>query len=99
MSSRKPLVQIAGVCHELPASDSLSCDISTCTGLPVAGGGTGVATLTAYAPVFGGTTGTGAMQSGTSGTAGQVLTSNGAGVLPTFQAASTEPSIFLLMGA
>lgn len=54
----------------------------------VAQGGTGVATLTAYAPVFGGTTGTGSVQSGTAGTSGQVLTSNGAGVLPTFQAAS-----------
>lgn len=52
----------------------------------VTNGGTGVSTLTAYAPIFGGTTGTGAVQSGTVGTAGQVLTSNGAGVLPTFQA-------------
>ena len=59
--------------------------LTNCTGLPVAGGGTGVATLTAYAPVFGGTTTTGAVQSGTVGTAGQVLTSNGAGALPTFQ--------------
>lgn len=59
--------------------------LTNATGLPVAGGGTGVATLTAYAPVFGGTTGTGAVQSGTVGTAGQVLTSNGAGALPTMQ--------------
>ncbi len=62
--------------------------LTNATGLPVAGGGTGVATLTAYAPIFGGTTGTGAVQSGGVGTAGQVLTSNGAGALPTFQAAS-----------
>lgn len=75
--------------------------LTNCTGLPVAGGGTGVATLTAYAPLFGGTTGTGAIQSGTVGTAGQVLTSNGAGALPTFQAAgggssplTTEGDIF-----
>ena len=60
--------------------------LTNATGLPVAGGGTGVATLTAYAPVFGGTTSTAAVQSGTVGTTGQVLTSNGAGVLPTFQA-------------
>jgi hypothetical protein len=59
------------------------------TALPVANGGTGVTTLTAYAPVFGGTTGTGAVQSGTVGSAGQVLTSNGAGALPTFQAAAS----------
>lgn len=65
-----------------------SATLTNATGLPVAGGGTGVATLTAYAPVFGGTTGTGAVQSGTVGTTGQVLTSNGAGVLPTFQAIS-----------
>lgn len=56
--------------------------------LSVARGGTGVATLTAYAPIFGGTTSTGAVQSGTVGTSGQVLTSNGAGALPTFQTAS-----------
>lgn len=56
--------------------------------LPVPNGGTGVSSLTAYAPIFGGTTSTGAVQSGTVGTAGQVLTSNGAGALPTFQAAA-----------
>jgi hypothetical protein len=59
------------------------------TALPVANGGTGATTLTAYAPVFGGTTGTGSVQSGTVGSAGQVLTSNGAGALPTFQAAAS----------
>lgn len=55
--------------------------------LPVTNGGTGVASTTVYAPIFGGTTTTGALQSGTVGTTGQVLTSNGAGALPTFQAA------------
>jgi len=59
--------------------------LTNCTGLPVAGGGTGVASLTAYAPIFGGTTTTGAVQSGTVGTAGQTLTSNGAGALPTMK--------------
>jgi hypothetical protein len=52
-------------------------------------GGTGNASATAYAPLFGGTTSTGAFQSGTVGTSGQVLTSNGAGALPTFQTASS----------
>lgn len=54
----------------------------------VAGGGTGVTSATAYAVLTGGTTATGAFQSVASvGTAGQVLTSNGAGALPSFQAA------------
>lgn len=56
--------------------------------LPVANGGSGVSSLTAYAPIFGGTTSTGPVQSGSVGTAGQVLTSNGAGALPTFQSAA-----------
>lgn len=47
--------------------------------------GTGVSSLTAYAPVFGGTTSTAPVQSGTVGIAGYVLTSNGTGQLPTFQ--------------
>jgi len=54
--------------------------------LGVASGGTGSATATAYAVQCGGTTSTGAHQSVASvGTSGQVLTSNGAGALPTFQ--------------
>ncbi len=53
----------------------------------VAGGGTGATSLTAYAVICGGTTSTGAVQSIASvGSSGQVLTSNGAGALPTFQA-------------
>jgi hypothetical protein len=54
--------------------------------LPVTAGGTGVTSTTAYAVQCGGTTSTGALQSIASvGTSGQVLTSNGAGALPTFQ--------------
>lgn len=61
--------------------------------LPVAAGGTGRATATAYALVCGGTTSTGALQSIASvGTSGQILTSNGAGALPTFQTASFATS-------
>lgn len=56
------------------------------TPLSVAQGGSGRATTTAYAVICGGTSATGANQSIASvGTAGQVLTSNGAGALPTFQ--------------
>jgi hypothetical protein len=63
--------------------------LTNCTGLPVAGGGTGRASHTAYAVICGGTTTTAAQQSIASvGTSGQVLTSNGAGALPTFQAAA-----------
>ena len=52
----------------------------------VAGGGTGDTSFTAYAVITGGTTATGPLQSIASvGTAGQILTSNGAGALPTFQ--------------
>jgi hypothetical protein len=54
----------------------------------VANGGTGDASLTAYAVLTGGTTSTGALQQVSGlGTAGQVLTSNGASALPTWQLA------------
>jgi len=57
--------------------------------IQVARGGSGVASVTAYAVLCGGTTSTGALQSIASvGTTGQVLTSNGAAALPTFQDAT-----------
>jgi hypothetical protein len=56
------------------------------TDLPVTEGGTGASSQTAYAVLAGGTTSTGAYQSVASvGSSGEVLTSNGAGALPTFQ--------------
>lgn len=57
----------------------------------VAGGGTGVTSLTAYAPVCGGTTSTNPLQSATTGFAsvGFVLTSTGNASLPTWQASTT----------
>jgi hypothetical protein len=59
--------------------------------LVVSNGGTGRASSTAYAVICGGTTSTAAQQSIASvGTSGQVLTSNGAGALPTFQAAASS---------
>lgn len=70
--------------------------------LPVGSGGTGATSQTAYAVICGGTTSTGAYQSVASvGTAGQILTSNGAGALPSFQAAPEGTGAaftFLLMG-
>lgn len=54
--------------------------------LPVGGGGTGATSQTAYAVLCGGTSSTGAFQSVAGlGSSGQVLTSNGAAALPTFQ--------------
>lgn len=59
------------------------------TDLAVDNGGTGRSAHTAYAVICGGTTTTGAQQSIVSvGTSGDILTSNGAGALPTFQAAA-----------
>lgn len=57
--------------------------------LSVARGGTGSGSHTAYAVIAGGTTSTGALQSVSGvGTSGQLLTSNGAGALPTWQDAA-----------
>lgn len=53
---------------------------------PVLEGGSGDSSHTAFAVLAGGTTSTGAVQSISGvGTTGQVLTSNGAGALPSFQ--------------
>lgn len=55
--------------------------------LGVVGGGTGAATFTAFSVICAGTTATGAFQNVSGlGTSGFVLTSNGAGALPTWQA-------------
>ena len=65
--------------------------VATESTVPVAKGGTGRTTNVAYAVVCGGTTTGGAEQSVASvGTSGQVLMSNGAGALPTFQTVSTK---------
>jgi len=59
----------------------------------VANGGSGRTTNTAYAVICGGTTTGGVEQSIASvGTTGQVLTSNGASALPTFQTISSTPT-------
>lgn len=56
---------------------------------PVLEGGSGDSSHTAYAVLAGGTTSTGAVQSVSGvGTTGQVLTSNGAAALPTWQTGS-----------
>ena len=69
--------------------DATSTILTDNAAVTVAQGGTGNATLTAYSVLCGGTTSTAPIQSVASiGTSGQVLTSNGAGALPTFQAAA-----------
>lgn len=56
----------------------------------VAGGGTGDTSFTAYSVICAGTTSTGALQNVSGvGTSGQVLTSNGASALPTWQAGAS----------
>jgi len=62
--------------------------------LTVPNGGTGDSSLTAYAVLTGGTTSTAPIQSVAGlGTSGQVLTSNGAGALPTFQAVTGSGTV------
>jgi hypothetical protein len=87
-------VTYAGASGNLTDSANLTFDGTTLTAntlgltnaLTVPNGGTGITSATAYALLTGGTTSTGAFQtvSGT-GTSGQVLTSAGAGALPTWQ--------------
>ena len=59
--------------------------------LTVANGGSGLATLTAYTLLAGGTTATGNLQQVSAGTAGQLLQSNGGSALPSWTTA-TFPS-------
>lgn len=60
--------------------------INTTNPISVNSGGSGVASTVAYTPLCGGTTTTAPLQSVASvGTSGQVLTSNGAAALPSFQ--------------
>lgn len=71
-------------------NDSTIARLKLLSPLTVSNGGTGDTSLTAYSVLCGGTTSTGAVQSIASvGTSGQVLTSNGAGALPTFQTISS----------
>lgn len=59
---------------------------NTSNPITVPQGGTGDSSLTAYSVICGGTTSTGSVQSVSSvGSSGQILTSNGAGALPSFK--------------
>jgi hypothetical protein len=85
---------------QLWSADDLSGIAGLGNALSVASGGTGVSSNTAYAVLCGGTTATNPIQSIASvGTAGQVLTSNGASALPTMQAAFISGMIILWSGS
>lgn len=80
---------LSQLANNVNTSGQLSASAGVSGTLPVANGGTGRTTNTAFAVICGGTTAGGAEQSIASvGTSGQVLTSNGAGALPTFQNAA-----------
>ena len=106
-SFQSPVGTVTSVAMTVPAFLSVSGTPITSSGtlavtlsgtaLPVANGGTGDTSLTAYAVLAGGTTSTGALQqiSGV-GTTGQVLTSNGASTLPTWQTPAGGSGFFYL---
>ena len=74
----------------MPTKNAINSDIP----IEIADGGTDKVSFTAYAIITGGTTSTAALQSVASvGTDGQILTSNGAAALPTFQDNSATMNI------
>jgi len=75
--------------HTNSAGGGQLTDAALSSQVTVAKGGTNLTSATAYGVICGGTTSTGAFQPLASlGTSGQVLTSNGAGALPTWQTPS-----------
>lgn len=69
------------------------------TNIDVAHGGTNASSFTAYAVICGGTTSTGTLQNVSGvGTSGQVLVSNGAGALPTWQTPNFPVVLAILTG-
>lgn len=83
---------VAGVASFVTTLSGLTPNASATGAVTLAGtlgvpsGGTGVGTLTSNGVLFGG--GTGPIEATAVGSSGQVLTSNGAGLAPTFQAGS-----------
>lgn len=85
--------------NSLAMGTPASLTLTNATGLPVAGGGTGNSTFTAYAVICAGTTATGVFQNVSGlGSSGQILTSNGAGALPTWQTGSSVTPAALTSG-
>jgi hypothetical protein len=89
------LQELARAHNDLAADNALDTDLaSEVTGvLPVANGGTGVASLSTYQLVAGGTTATGDVQQVSAGTSGNPLLSNGAAALPSFGAMTVTDCI------
>lgn len=76
-----------------PSTGRLRVSATLSSPLTVAQGGTGATSFTAYSVILGGTTSTGALQNVSGlGSSGQVLTSNGAGAAPTWQASGGAPT-------
>lgn len=74
----------------LASSGGANPNITLNSSVPVSLGGTGDTSFTAYSIILAGTTSTGAFQNVSGvGTSGQVLTSNGAGMIPSWQNASS----------
>ena len=79
-------------------SNGASSDPSFTTAV-VAGGGTGDTSFTAYSVICGGTSSTGALQNVSGvGSSTQVLTSNGAAALPTWQSVTASGAITTITG-
>ena len=91
-----PSIAAAGTDYVAPSGalgTPSSGTLTNCTGLPVAGGGTGRATgTTAYALIATGTTATGAQQSLTAGATTDILVGGGAAALPVWTAATGSGS-------
>jgi len=76
------------------SSSNINTTTQTPIPFPIPQGGTGDSSFTAYSVLCGGTTTTGALQNVSGlGTAGQVLTSNGASSLPTWQSGASVVAI------
>lgn len=92
--SGNPIIDIASTYvgqSSITTVGTITAGVWNGTDIAVADGGTGRSSQTAYAVLCGGTSTTSAQQSVASvGTAGQVLTSNGAGALPSFQNPSSS---------
>lgn len=97
--SATPVAGVINILGTSPISTSGSGNtvtIALATPLTVSDGGTGKTSFTPYAVITGGTTSTNPLQNVVGlGTAGQILTSNGAGALPSWQSSTADGIITL----